>query len=100
MYLLLSEKLKEKYDIFLWNKRKGNVHLTNGWMDELLDDLDNWAEKYQWGDSERIAFYSLGEEGQAVTNSKATAHFLQDTLKEEGFTVEIASLPFNKESRP
>lgn len=102
MYLLISEQLKEKYDMLLWNQRKGNTHLTSGWMTELLDDLDDFAEKHQWGDAERIAFHTLGEEGEAVTESKSTAHFLRDTLKEEGFMVEVTPLPFanNKESRP
>lgn len=100
MYLLISKQLEERYNIFLWNERKGNTHLTNGWMTELLDDLDNWADKHQWGDLERIAFHTLAKEGQTITNSKTTAYFLQDTLKKEGFTVEIAPLPFNDKSRP
>lgn len=102
MYILQSEELREKFDSLLWNQRKGNTHMTNGWMTEMLSELDQLAETYNWGEEERLAFASLGKIGKAVILKEWVYESMQDALHQEGYSYEVIPFPIEgqEESRP
>jgi hypothetical protein len=88
MYVIICEELRNKYDFFLWNERKGNQFLSGDNMREMLEEIDELQERFSLSDDVKLLLFDLAEKGQAITDNQVRVKIVEEVLEEAEYSYE------------
>lgn len=87
--MVICEELREKYDMLLWSKRRGNEIIINQYKREMLEEVDDLQERFRFSDSIKLLLIELAENGKVLTNSFVRVRVVEEILDEAGYTYKV-----------